>query len=278
MFTQNKYLKLYNSIIENAKTRNLNKTIYVEVHHIIPKSLKGTNDLSNLVKLTAREHYIVHQLLPKFTKGKDKSKMIWAFKCLNEMGTYFNSKTYERYRIIFSESIQGENNPMFGISMKQRIINKHGKSEGLKKYNQWRKDKYIANSILNKDPIKREKARKSMIEAHKDGTLGRRISKTLIITNKDPEVQLKRKIVNREINSRPEVKQKHRENSKRMWIENREHLMKNRITPEFKNKISGINSCHKIRAHKKYKKLFNIKESQNLKLFLEKKISKGFNC
>ncbi len=284
MFTQNKYLKLYNLIIENAKNRILNKNIYFESHHIIPKSLKGTNDLSNLVKLTAREHYIVHQLLPKFTKGKDKSKMIWAFKCLNEMPNngikqrYINSKTYERYRIIFSESISGKNNPMFGISMKQRLINKHGKINGLIKLKIWKHNNLIGNIKANKDITKREKARKSMIEAHKDGTLGKRISKTLRITNKNPEVQLKRKLAAKESSNRPEVKQKHSENSKRMWIENREHLMKNRITKEFKDKISGINSCHKIRAHKKYKQLFNLKETQDLKLFLEKKILKGFNC
>ena len=36
---------------------------YYERHHIIPKSLGGTNDKTNLVLLSAREHYIAHLLL-----------------------------------------------------------------------------------------------------------------------------------------------------------------------------------------------------------------------
>jgi 5-methylcytosine-specific restriction endonuclease McrA len=36
---------------------------YKEIHHILPKSLGGSNDKSNLVELTAREHYIVHMLI-----------------------------------------------------------------------------------------------------------------------------------------------------------------------------------------------------------------------
>jgi hypothetical protein len=47
-FKNNKYTKWYISIIENAYDRNLEKDLYVEKHHIIPKSLKGTNDKSNI--------------------------------------------------------------------------------------------------------------------------------------------------------------------------------------------------------------------------------------
>lgn len=36
---------------------------YSEVHHIIPRSEGGLDDDDNLVRLTAREHYIAHKLL-----------------------------------------------------------------------------------------------------------------------------------------------------------------------------------------------------------------------
>lgn len=59
-------LKTYNNLISKGKTRGLNKgelDYYTEKHHIIPKCMGGTNDESNLVLLTAREHIIAHMLL-----------------------------------------------------------------------------------------------------------------------------------------------------------------------------------------------------------------------
>ena len=58
------YKLCYDRLVQNAKERNVVNG-YVEVHHIIPKSHGGSDDNSNLVKLTAREHYIAHLLLVK---------------------------------------------------------------------------------------------------------------------------------------------------------------------------------------------------------------------
>lgn len=63
MFKENKYYKWYNTIIFNAKSRVIEG--YVEEHHILPKSLGGQDSAENLVKLTAREHFICHWLLTK---------------------------------------------------------------------------------------------------------------------------------------------------------------------------------------------------------------------
>ncbi len=57
------YNKIYNELIDRAKTREL--IGYYEKHHIIPKCMGGNNDLSNIAKLTAEEHYLAHQLLVK---------------------------------------------------------------------------------------------------------------------------------------------------------------------------------------------------------------------
>lgn len=57
------YLKIYNSIINRAKNRILDKNQYYEKHHITPKSKKGNNNSNNLVHLTFREHILVHWLL-----------------------------------------------------------------------------------------------------------------------------------------------------------------------------------------------------------------------
>lgn len=57
------YPKIYNELITRAKSRMIDG--YIEVHHIIPKCMNGTDDKSNLVRLTPEEHYVAHQLLVK---------------------------------------------------------------------------------------------------------------------------------------------------------------------------------------------------------------------
>ena len=49
---------------------------YTEKHHIIPQCIGGTNDPSNLVRLTPEAHYLAHQLLVKIYP--DNHKLIFA--------------------------------------------------------------------------------------------------------------------------------------------------------------------------------------------------------
>ncbi len=80
MFKQNKYTKTYFNIIERAKERSISG--YVEVHHIVPKCLGGTNEAKNTIKLTAREHFICHLLL---TKMHDDHRLKFAFASMNRI-------------------------------------------------------------------------------------------------------------------------------------------------------------------------------------------------
>ena len=111
MFLNNKYKKWHDSIIAKAKHRTLEG--YKEVHHIIPKSCGGTNDKDNLVPLTAREHYIVHMLLPYFTTGQIKHKMLNAFIFMTAKSKSckrdykINSRVYDKLRSEFSKSLKG---------------------------------------------------------------------------------------------------------------------------------------------------------------------------
>lgn len=65
-----RYKPHYEKLINRAKTRVIEG--YVEKHHIVPKCLGGSNDKSNLVKLTAEEHYVAHQLLVKMLPENKK--------------------------------------------------------------------------------------------------------------------------------------------------------------------------------------------------------------
>ena len=118
----NKYENWYNQITSNAKHRVLDT--YTECHHIIPRSLGGEDTAENLVHLTAREHFICHWLLTKFTTGEARDKMIYALRMMraNKSGKRYNSKITarvyenlkEEYAKIHGAKFSGENNPMYG--------------------------------------------------------------------------------------------------------------------------------------------------------------------
>ena len=123
------YKNIYYKIIENAKkeTENGHRFVgYFEKHHILPKSLGGSNDENNLVKLTAREHFICHWLLVKmYNKGTiERNKMLCALWRMNHNGSksqtehYINSRAYEALRIEFAKTI-GE------ITSKNQLGNKN---------------------------------------------------------------------------------------------------------------------------------------------------------
>jgi len=115
MFIENKYSRMYYNIISRAKSRP--KTGYTETHHILPKSMGGSDDLSNLVELTAKEHYICHLLLPKITEGENRYKMIYAYTIMSGRKIY-GSRKYsfykEEYAKINSQLRSGEGNGMWG--------------------------------------------------------------------------------------------------------------------------------------------------------------------
>jgi len=57
--------KEYIDRILSSRENKRDKNTYQEKHHIIPKTLGGTNDVNNLIYLYAQEHYYAHKLLAK---------------------------------------------------------------------------------------------------------------------------------------------------------------------------------------------------------------------
>ena len=79
-FIKNKYTRWYYEIIEKAKIRICEDV--TEKHHILPKSLGGSDTPENLVALTCKEHFICHWLLTKMTVSKEKVKMVFALRMM----------------------------------------------------------------------------------------------------------------------------------------------------------------------------------------------------
>jgi len=116
---KNKYKKWYDAIIKNAQNRTLDS--YSELHHIIPRSLGGSDNVDNLVSLTIREHFICHILLTKFTSGEDRNKMLYAVILMkggnDKQPRYINSRLYESVKILFAKNrktMSGEKNSFYG--------------------------------------------------------------------------------------------------------------------------------------------------------------------
>ena len=86
MFLNNKYTILYYQIIASAQERNYAKTLNdgYQTHHIIPRCFGGTDDATNLVVLTYKEHRVCHRLLIGMTNGANKHKMMYAYKLFNK--------------------------------------------------------------------------------------------------------------------------------------------------------------------------------------------------
>ena len=103
MFIENKYTFWYNNIIEHYRK---NPPVgYTEEHHILPRSMKGSDDSSNLVKLPAKAHFICHVLLVKMTTGRDLIKMKYALTLmLGKNGITRTSRLYSSARLGWSQT------------------------------------------------------------------------------------------------------------------------------------------------------------------------------
>lgn len=66
------YRRVYNQLIQRARTRSLDG--YCEKHHILPRCMGGNDAKDNIVKLTAKEHFLAHKLLVRIYP---KNKGVW---------------------------------------------------------------------------------------------------------------------------------------------------------------------------------------------------------
>lgn len=103
------------------------KVQYCETHHIVPRSLGGSDESENLINFTAREHYVAHKILVKMylqlyeVESKQYRKMVAALFFMTTSKRWagkISSKMYESLKTQFAkhqyENNVGERNPMFG--------------------------------------------------------------------------------------------------------------------------------------------------------------------
>jgi len=159
MFLLNKYHRWYLSIVAKAQVEGRKKCGdgKYDQHHIIPVSMGGTNDKSNLVLLTSKEHFLCHLLLFKCTEGKAKMSMACAWHRMATIKRYCSRQYVEigvRHKISLnginkgayqspekrakiSASLKGRSNPVISAKLKGRRLSEEHKAnaiEGRKGY------------------------------------------------------------------------------------------------------------------------------------------------
>jgi hypothetical protein len=102
------YSLIYRSLVE-SRVINPTPSSYYEKHHIIPKSHGGLNSSNNIVKLTAREHYLAHWLLSKIYPNCHK--MLNAFSLMSgqlspKSSRNFTASQYERCKQAKSKAMK----------------------------------------------------------------------------------------------------------------------------------------------------------------------------
>ena len=99
------YQRIHDAIIDRARNRILHG--YVEKHHVIPRCIDVTS--KETVKLTAREHFIVHKLLCEIYPNEHK--LVYAYWMMSrkvsnskyQRDYSVSNRDYEQAKQLFSE-------------------------------------------------------------------------------------------------------------------------------------------------------------------------------
>ena len=136
---RNIYIDRYNKLIDYARSSQVGG--YLEIHHIIPKSLGGDDNPNNLIILSSRMHFLAHWMLWKAYDTDELAYAFWAMSHQKKRGqekrySKINSKTYallkeRRSKLISESNSKRWQDPSWAEKMSQKI--KECKSDPLLK-------------------------------------------------------------------------------------------------------------------------------------------------
>lgn len=134
------YSKIYNNLIKKRQDFPAEEG---EIHHIVPRSMGGSNDKSNLVKLTCREHFFAHLLLYKIHRNKEM-----AFALGRMLNSNKNSRSYEFARKAHRKAVSEWSKAFMSDKVSMRNV-KTGKCKLLVK-GTFNKDEWVGNNFGNR--------------------------------------------------------------------------------------------------------------------------------
>lgn len=154
------YLGIYGQLITRGKSREL--IGYKEKHHIVPTCLGGPNIAENIVKLTAREHFLAHWLLHRIHPTNPKLAHAFFFMC-NSKHHRISSRAYEEAKIGHLNAVRKKT-----ISEEHRLaISKANKGRRLSDKEKLRVSEVHKGKKLSEDHIRRMKlSQKGKVISH----------------------------------------------------------------------------------------------------------------
>ena len=138
---------VYIKIVANAKNRERIDNETYEEHHILPRSLfpNWVKRKDNLVFLTLREHYFVHQLLVKIYPCRQMAFALWqmSMKYKNK-----NSRVYEAAKKLCKQyAVEFWNRPEIRLRSREQQVEIWKNEELLKKHSE------ILKEVMNRPEI-----------------------------------------------------------------------------------------------------------------------------
>ena len=118
------YKQIYDNLMKRATDRQIDG--YTEKHHIIPKCMNGSNAEENIAVLTAREHFIAHQLLIKIYPGH--RSLAHAAYMMTRSNKFQTRNANRLYAWLREKASEYQKNRVFSDESKRRM------SEGQKRY------------------------------------------------------------------------------------------------------------------------------------------------
>jgi hypothetical protein len=159
------YSRVYNCIVLRAKNRHIEG--YTERHHVVPRCMGGTNDVDNLVDLTAREHFVCHWLLIRIYP--ESLKLAYAFNLM-----WASSKRLQKHTPssrAYREAKEHLSKLRRGVRFTEEHKLKLSKAKKGKKQSPEHVAKRAAAHIGLKRPPRSEEWSKKQSEAHKGKTI-----------------------------------------------------------------------------------------------------------
>jgi len=191
------YQRVYDQLMFRAICRTDSPSAligYSEKHHIVPKCFTNNNKKSNLVKLTAREHYIAHHLLYKIyekssdTRKKEQMARAWMAMCylINDKQSRAQVKSYqyEAAKKAHSEAIKGKRALPIGFTHSDETklkLSEVGKGRAA-----WNKGKTMSEDVTLKNKLSHV--------GQKNPMKGKKHSSDTVLINKNAQLVYQDKI------------------------------------------------------------------------------------
>lgn len=161
-----KWRRCYERLIAKRLADPVPPDLYSERHHILPKALGGSDKSANLVRLTAREHFVAHLLLARIFGGTMWLAVVRMKGRRNGKG-YVNSRLYGQAKAewaAWSSANQrgeahwafGKPSPLRGIKRPDQSGEKHP-SFGKKKTREQMAAAIAANTGVKRSPETKKK-------------------------------------------------------------------------------------------------------------------------